>query len=425
MPRRRFPRKLGPLVHHVASRTIASRVFIVFLALCVVGFVVGRRSLPDPTALPYQELLENLSIYSWRDSPSDTVAHFVVELSTGRHVFQRYDIDRRRFEPPGEGHEYRRAISGSHYAPLALRGRSPNGFWLTLADSTGSPVMPGQFAELYRRTLDYVKPVSTTTNVVGILSGYSVGYRIATWSVSLSNPAVQARVLETPGVGRFIAHEAWRRVVLEPAVIANQGEPRGFAAAYEAQRLYGNFFKLACRDSDGFIPHEAERLAQAGHGDAARMMLDFAHAVARAVPDSCDLTSSDFRAVEDWAAYLDREGHWAKDLIPPPGQERAQYLGVLAWYGLSPAESARRMWIGPRMLVREANTEGFVADDLAATEAACPFLWRARLFDYDDAGMSAWTAQWTADRPEFAPLVSMTRRIAHRLHPSHSTPQGP
>jgi hypothetical protein len=46
---------------------------------------------------------------------------------------------------------------------------------------------------------------------------------------------------------------------------------------------------------------------------------------------------------------------------PPPGEERAQYLGTLAWYGVAPpSPEADRVWVGPRVLVREGETEGFV-----------------------------------------------------------------
>lgn len=418
--RRLFRRRLGPrLGHHVVS-AIASRVFLLFLVLCVTGYFVGRHSLPDASEIPYDQLLENLGVYSWRDAPADSTAHFAVELTVNDRVFRVYDVDHRRFESPAAGHGYRRSISGTHYAPLRLRGRADTGFWLVLADSGGRIALPGQFEELYRKSLAYVKPVSIVSNVLGLLSGYSVGFRLATWNTSLANPAVQERVVETPGMGRTITREAWRRVLLEPAVIADEEDPGAFATAYDAQRLYGNFFKLAVRDSDGFIPREAARLAASGHPEVGRAMLAFAAAVARANPDS-DLTSADFRAVENWAALLDREGHWAKFLTPARGEERAQYLGVLAWYGLAPPGGAEpRVWIEPRMLVRDGDTEGFVADGIAATETGCPLLWRACLLDGTDRdGVSAWTAQWTAGRPELVPFVTAGRKVAHLFHAGH------
>ena len=93
------------------------------------------------------------------------------------------------------------------------------------------------------------------------------------------------------------------------------------------------------------------------------------------------------------------------------------YYGALAWYGLAPAApGTRRIWVGPRVLVREGEIEGFVADDVLKTETGCPYVWRDALrTDSDGIGVSAWSAEWTANRPEFAPLVSIGQRVAKQL----------
>src|SRR5438093_1127794 len=243
------------------------------------------RTRPDPSLVPYAELFDNLSVLSYRDAPSDSSTRFAVELSACGRVFRQYDLDAHRFVAPESGRDYSRSISGTHYRPLRIRGRAERGFWLEVPEAGGRPLLADQFDELYRRTLSFVKPVSVVTNVVGMLTGYSVGYRIATWSSSLCNRAVQERVVESPGIGRMIAREAWRRVLLEPLV-----------------------------------------------------------------------------------------------------------------------------------MVREGDTEGFVADDVLKTEAGCPYVWREALrADTDGIGVSAWSAEWTANRPEFAPLVTFGQRVAKQL----------
>ncbi len=396
---------------------LKSRLLLVFLLLCALGFWVGMRTRPDPALIPYRELYENLSVLSYRDAPSDSSTRFAVELSACGRVFRQYDLDAHGFVAPESGRDYSRSISGTHYRPLRIRGRAERGFWLEVPEKGGRPLLADQFDELYRRTLGFVKPVSIVTNVLGTLTGYSIGYRIATWSSSLCNPAVQERVVESPGIGRLIAREAWRRVLLEPLVMGDEGDARSFAATHDTQRLYANFFKLALRDSDGFIPREADHLAGAGRATEARTMLAFADAAKRAAADSAELSSADFRAVENWASLLERRGHWALGLAPPPGEGRMVYYGALAWYGLAPAApGTRRIWVGPRVLVREGDTEGFVADDVLKTEAGCPYVWRDALrTDSDGIGVSAWSAEWTANRPEFAPLVSIGQRVAKQL----------
>ncbi len=416
--RRRITRmQLVPFAGRSAKFLLKSQLLTLFLALLALGFWAGTRVRPDPSNLPYDELLENLSVLSFREAPSDSNVHFVVQLSASGRVFREYDLDARRFTAPMRGHDYRRSISGTHYPALRVRGHADRGFWLELPDSSARALLPDQLSELYQTTLGYVKPVSIMTSVLGTLSGYSIGYRLATWSRSLSNPAVQERVLATPGMGRLIAREAWRRVLLEPVVMGDQSEAGRFAAVHGTQRLYTNFFKLTLNDSDRFIPHEAARLDTVGRGRESRAMLAFAQAVRHASQDTCDLASADFAAIEDWASLLDRRGHWAQDATPPPGEERMKYFGTLAWYGLAPpAPDEHRIWVGPRVLVREGDTEGFVADEIPLTGTGCPLAWRPWLrAEGAGSSASAWTAQWMGGSREFAPIIELARGAAQRL----------
>ena len=145
-------------------------------------------------------------------------------------------------------------------------------------------------------------------------------------------------------------------------------------------------------------------------------MLAFSRSVTRAASDS-ELTSADFRAIEDWAGLLDGRGHWANAVAPPQGEQRIQYLGVLAYYGLAPTDpDDRRIWVGPRVLVRDGDVEGFVTDEITSCEVACPAAWRARTSaDSAAYGTNAWPAQWVGNRPELASLVSMGRHFVHKL----------
>jgi hypothetical protein len=415
--RRLFKVQLPSFVARIGRFLLKSQLLTIFLALCALGFWAGTRVRPEPGTVPFDQLFENLSVLSYREAPSDSQARFVVELAAGGRVFQEYDIDTRRFADPVRGHHYRRSISGTRYSALRVRGHVARGFWLELPSSSALSLLPHQFDELYRVTLDYVKPVSIVTTVLGTLSGYSIGYRMATWSSSLSNPAVQQRLLATPGMGRMIAREAWKRVLLEPVVMSDESDARRFAAVQGTQRVYTNFFKLALNDSDGFIPREAARLDSAGRTREARVMLAFARAVNHAAQDTCDLTSADFGAIENWASLLDRGGHWTSGATPAPGEERMAYFGTLTWYGIAPATGdERRIWVGPRVLVRQGDTEGFVADEIPSSPVGRPIAWVPWLSD-EEMTMSnhAWTAQWMASSREFAPLVQLGTGIARRL----------
>jgi hypothetical protein len=140
-------------------------------------------------------------------------------------------------------------------------------------------------------------------------------------------------------------------------------------------------------------------------------MLAFADAVQHASVDSLHLSSADFAAVERWASLVMRRGHWAYGAMPPAGEERARYLGMLAWYGVAPpAPDADRVWVGPRVLVREGDTEGFVTDEIPATEVGCPIGWRTLLRD-QETNTNELASAWLSDHPEFAALATFADRI--------------
>ena len=416
--RRHFSTHLFSIVVPVAKFLFRSYLLLALLVLCALGFWAGLHERPQPSSIPFDDLYENLSVLSYRDSPSDSTARFVVELSARGRVFRQYDVEAKQFSAPQRGRDYVRSISGTRYRPLKVRGHVDRGFWLELPDSAERTFLPEQFEEMYRSTLDFVKPVSTVTVVLGMLSGYSIGYRAATWSSSLSNPAVQERVLAMPGIGRLIAREAWRRVLLEPVVMNPESDATRFASARGMQRVYTNFFRLALADSDQFIPQEAARLDSLGRTRDARVMLAFAQAVRRAAQDTSDLANSDFCAVEDWASLLDRRGHWSRGATPPLREDRMRYLGTLAWYGVAPSSpDEHRIWMGPRLLVREGEAEGFVADDIPLTGVGCPIAWRGWLRPERSAlGANTWTAQWMRESRQVAQAVDFTRDVARRLH---------
>src|SRR5262249_30362518 len=217
---------------------------------------------------------------------------------------------------------------GTHYRPLRLRGHAGTGFWFEFPDSLSPTMQSGQFDELYQKTLGYLRPVALAANVLGVLSGYSIGFRIGTWEGSLSNPRMRARLLGSPGIERVITMEAWRRVLIEPALMGDEASADVFGSIQEKQRVYANFYQLALRDTNGFIPREAARLAQAGEVQYSRAMLGFAAAVRRAEQDSFVIDSRDFRAIEVWAGMLYGRGHWAARVSPEQGDRRTMYLGA-------------------------------------------------------------------------------------------------
>ncbi|HTM00659.1 MAG TPA: hypothetical protein VL503_05995 [Candidatus Omnitrophota bacterium] len=417
---RSFRISLPPVVGRVAKSVLKSKLLMVLVGLFVLGFIAGKQSEPDPTGAPFQELFENLSVVSYRDSPSDSASHFMVELSARGKIFREYDVDEQRFVEPARGRDYGRMIGATRYEPLVVRGHVDRGFWLELSNSKSPEILPDQFQEMYQTTLDYVKPVSVIASIAGTLSGYSVGYRAGTWGTSLANPAVQKRVLATSGVGRMITREAWRRVLLEPVVMGHESDPERFAAARETQRIYTNFFRLALADSNDFIHDEARRLDAAGYTREAIAMLEFTYSALRAADDTVHLESADFRAVEEWASLIAHRGHWAPTSIPASGEARVRYLGTLAYYGLTPvADDAQRVWVGPRVLVKDGEEEGFVADEIPSIRAACPLTWQDWL-KHDTTGLSSneWTAQWMKESKQLAQMVSFGKQVVRQIQPA-------
>jgi len=416
-----FKVPMHPSVGRLAASVFKSRLLMLLLALFTLGFIAGKQSSPDPTGAPFQELFENLSVVSYRDSPSDSASHFMVELSARGKVFRYYDVDEERFVDPDRGRNYSRAIGGTRYGTLVVRGHVDRGSWIELKSDATPKIIPEQFDEVYRTTIDYVKPISVVTSVLGTLSGYSLGYRAGTWGTSLSNPSVQKRVLATQGIGRMITREAWRRVLLEPVIMEQESDPERFASERRTQRLYTNFFRLALRDSNDFIQTEAARLDAGGHTPEALAMLEFTYSVLRAADDSCHLESADFRAVEEWASLLERRGHWSPESIPAKGEARVRYLGTLAYYGLAPESGDEpRIWVGPRVLVRDGEMQGFVADEIPSIRAGCPLAWQEWL-RHDTTGLSRneWTAQWMRESRQLAQFVDMGKNAVQKMNGSH------
>lgn len=417
-------KKLMRLTWKVVRTGLMSGVLLGFLGLCVLGFLVGRDEVPHPVPVPVGKLFDDLQVYSYRDTPSDTSYHFVVELTAFGKPFAEYDVDQRRFVTSGFGRRYDRAFSGAHYTRLKLRGHSGEGSWVTVPDSASAAMTQGQFDELTRRTLDYVRPIGVVTNVLGLLSGYSIGYRLGLWEGSLANPAVQARLLAMPGIDRTITREAWRRVLLEPAFMSSQPDAGTFGTALDQQRLYNRFFLLALQDTSGFITHEAVRLEQAGQPEYARAMTTFAAAVARVRADSSSLTSQDFRAIETWAGMLFSRGHWARYVPDSTADAGFRYLGALAHYNLSPPEGpsasgrhARQVWVGPRALVSVDGDDGYLTDDIPATPLGCPTSWRPYLLPgASESQRNLWAVRWVnPPGAEFLQVAKALRNVAVRV----------
>jgi len=402
---------------------IKTHILTIWLVLCVLGYVIGTQASP-PSDLN-EDVFENLRVLSYRNAPSDSVSHFVVELSARGKAFRQYDVDMRRFIPVSSDREYWRSVTGTSYAPLSVRGHVSRGVWLEMpATSVRSP-LPEQYDELYRSTINLVSPLSVLGSAIGIVSGYSVGHRLATWGKSLSSPAVQEELLSRPNFGRTITREAWRRVALEPALVFDEKDPASFAATSARQRLYTNFLKLSVRDTDGFIPYEAARLDSAGAVREAGAMRAFAAAVQRASEDSVHLTSADFSAVEEWASLIDRRGHWAVGTVPSSGIGRIQCLGALAWYGLAPeSDQPRRVWVGPRLLLDAGDRQAFIPDEIPEIAAACPVGWQDWMKPDDThLGAFAFTARWMRDVRRWVPNLRPAVGVA--VNASDAPPPAP
>lgn len=376
-------RKTLHFAWRATRKALLSGVLLGFLGLCLLGFLVGREEVRNPVPLPTEQVFDNLQVYSYRDSPSDTTVHFVVELAAFGKPFADYDVDQRRFVASGFSRRYDRAFSGAHYSALRLRGHAGEGCWIAVPDSSTMALTQGQFDELTQKTLDYVRPVGIVTGMLGLLSGYSIGYRLGQWEASIGNPRVQRALLEMPGIQRILTREAWRRVLLEPAFMSSQPDAGTFATVLDQQRLYNRFYLLALEDTSGFIQHEADRLMAAGQPEYARAMMSFESAVRRANTDSVTLTSRDFRAIETWASMLFSRGHWASYVRDTTDDARFRYLGALAHYNLSPPEGpsssgrhARQVWVGPRALVKVDGEEGYISDEIPATKLGCPLGWK-------------------------------------------------
>jgi hypothetical protein len=122
--RRHFSSHLFSIVVPIAKFMFRSYLLLVLLVLCALGFWAGLHERPQPSSIPFDDLYENLSVLSYRESPSDTSARFVVELTARGRVFRQYDIDERQFSAPERRRDYGRSISGTRYRPLTVRGHA-------------------------------------------------------------------------------------------------------------------------------------------------------------------------------------------------------------------------------------------------------------------------------------------------------------
>jgi hypothetical protein len=416
-------RRAARFTWKVARKALMSTVLLAFLSLCLVGFLVGREQVPHPVPIPTDQLFDNLQVYSYKETPADTSYHFVVELTAFGKTFAEYDVDQRRFLTSGFGRRYDRAFSGAHYRRMRLRGHSGEGSWVAMPESLDARSAKGQFDELARRTLDYVRPVGVVTSVLGLLSGYSIGYRLGLWEASVANPGVQRRLLASPGIADLITREAWRRVLLEPAFMTSQPDPASFATVLEQQRIYNRFYLLALEDTSGFLSEEAARLAAAGQPRYAAAMTAFVETVRRVKSDSTRITSRDFRAIEEWAGTLFSRGHWANYVRESSPDSRYRYLGVLAHYGLNPPQGptptgrhARQMWVGPRALVTADGDDGYISDEIPATKLGCPVGWTPWLQPGERESLRNLHAVRWVNPPgwEFVQVAKSIRRVAVR-----------
>src|SRR5262245_22098704 len=77
------PKSLLRTLGKVTRFLIVSRLLGAFVALCTLGVIVGIQARPDPKATPWGELFDHMRVVSYRESPADSTARFLVELSDG------------------------------------------------------------------------------------------------------------------------------------------------------------------------------------------------------------------------------------------------------------------------------------------------------------------------------------------------------
>jgi len=109
-----------------------------------------------------------------------------------------------------------------------------------------------------------VKPAGAVALVVGMVSGYSIGYRMATWSSFTQQSGRSGAYAE------HFRHRARHRAgglaagSARAVVMGYESDAVRFASVRGTQRIYTNFFRMALDDSNAFIPHEVARLDSAG-----------------------------------------------------------------------------------------------------------------------------------------------------------------
>ena len=96
-------RKAMRAAWRMTRKILLSGVLLSFLGLSLLGFLVGRGEVTQSLTVPLGELFDNLQVYSYRVTPSDTSYHFVVELSAFGKPFAESGGSHADDGPEGDG----------------------------------------------------------------------------------------------------------------------------------------------------------------------------------------------------------------------------------------------------------------------------------------------------------------------------------
>src|SRR3989442_7741451 len=72
--RRHFSTRLFSILVPIVKFMFRSYLMLALLLLCALGFWAGLHERPQPSSIPFDDLYENLSVLSYRDSPTDSTA---------------------------------------------------------------------------------------------------------------------------------------------------------------------------------------------------------------------------------------------------------------------------------------------------------------------------------------------------------------
>ena len=280
---------------------IKSQLLTFFLVLCALGFWVGFAARPeqgvpfrsvrgyDGAVVPRSDTTARFSRSSWRTRTG--------AVRSRRAPLHRADAD-----------VTTSSIGGSaRYRPLTLRGHvGPQA--LELPDST-RPKLPGGSAQraAANKSSDLrLKPVGSRARTA-TLSGY---YRLPprhTWAARCRTRRCRSGYSRC-GMDRVIAHEAWRRVLLEPVLM---GDERRRALRRDARHATAIHQLLPARAERQRRLHPREGAARLARSSARARAMRVRHRGQRAAQDTIDLRSSDFSAIEGVGESADHRGHWS------------------------------------------------------------------------------------------------------------------